>query len=323
MYSTMKTRIDQLTRGCVIALLGLIFLAAALPSVPASADGPNRVGLVVQFPDHVFTTCITFNESKISGYDVLARSGLELSIDASSSYGVAVCGINGVGCSFPAEDCFCQCQGAHCVYWSYWHLKNGQWEYSQLGASNYFVQDGDVEGWYWGEGELNMTANPPPVFTFDALCAPPTPTPTSTPTATPTSTPVPLQVDFSVDDSTIDEGECTYLRWKVQGAQALYLDGNPVGSSGTRKVCPTKSMSYRLQIVLAQGAQERLVSVDVRPATPTPTHTPTPTATWSWFHKATRTPTPTPQTAHPATPSTSGTVPTPTWTPSPTATPTP
>ncbi len=162
----------------VAALIGLLIWGID-PRV--GAQSPNRVGLVVQFGDgRTITRCVEFTEAEISGYDVLARSGLSVIASASSGIGTAICQIEGEGC--PAENCFCKCRGATCTYWSYWHLDGAAWRYSNLGASNYRVGNGQVEGWRWGN------ESPPPVIPFDQICAPPA---TSTPLL-PTATPTPL-----------------------------------------------------------------------------------------------------------------------------------
>jgi chemotaxis protein CheC len=50
--------------------------------------------------------------------------------------GATICRIDGEGCNFPTESCFCQCQGSPCIYWSYWRLTEGEWRYSNIGAGN-------------------------------------------------------------------------------------------------------------------------------------------------------------------------------------------
>ncbi len=201
---------------------GLVFLGGLLlvlglggPRVGASAPrarafqpatpGTHHAGLVIRYGDgHVETYCIAFDEPEITGVEVLERSGVPVIIDPTSSFGQAVCKIDGEGCNFPQEDCFCRCQqvGQNCEYWAYYHLRDGQWEYSGQGAGTYLVHDGDVEGWAWGSGSPGHGAEPP-LYTFEALCLPPTatwtptatptpsPTPTPTATATPTTTPLP------------------------------------------------------------------------------------------------------------------------------------
>jgi uncharacterized repeat protein (TIGR01451 family) len=126
----------------------------------ARAQGTNRAGLVVRFGDGSYITrCIPFSESEISGLDVLTRSGLTV-----VAAGWAICDIEGEsGCT--AEDCFCQCPGGGgpCIYWSYWHLGNGSWDYSGVGSGGYKVHNGDVEGWSWG-------SEAPPIVSFDEIC---------------------------------------------------------------------------------------------------------------------------------------------------------
>ena len=86
------------------AILVILFGAVAI-----RADGPNQVGLVVVHGDgDIVTRCIEFDEEKISGYDVLDRSGLDLNIEP-SGMGATVCRIDNEGCTFPQDPCFCQC----------------------------------------------------------------------------------------------------------------------------------------------------------------------------------------------------------------------
>ena len=132
----------------------------------------------------------------------LGINGLLGSLDPDLNYepymgmGAAICRIDNVGCSFPQDVCFCQCadlsDDSPCVYWSYWHLNDGQWVYSQVGAGAYKVQAGSVEGWLWGRG------NPPQVISLAAICAPATSTPAPTATATRTNTPPPTSETATV-----------------------------------------------------------------------------------------------------------------------------
>jgi len=155
------------------------------------AQGINRAGLVVQFGDgNVVTACVQFTSETVTGAELLRLSGLDVIMDPHSGFGEAICKISAGdfsdGCDFPLEDCFCQCRGADCKYWAYYHLEENAWAYSQLGASNWLVRDGDVEGWAWGPGSFGGGSSDvkPPVIPFDQICIPFTPTPTLTPTAT-------------------------------------------------------------------------------------------------------------------------------------------
>jgi len=145
----------------------LVVLAVPLlVSVPGQAQSPNHAGLVIHFPDgRVETACIGFVEDEITGLDLLNRSGLPVTLDYSSGLGAKVCRIAGTGCDFPGENCWCQCQGSPCIYWNYWQLRDGQWVYSPLGASDRRLGDGDVDGWVWGDGQ-----EPPPLLSVDEIC---------------------------------------------------------------------------------------------------------------------------------------------------------
>jgi hypothetical protein len=180
--------------------------------VGIEAQDANQAALVIRHDDQSFqTVCVEFLEPEISGLELLQRSGFDLDLDV-QGLGAAVCSIGQTGC--PADDCWCQCKGGtDCIYWSYWQSLSGHWQYAQGGASTYTVSDGDMQGWSWGPGAVNV-AFPPPNLSFETVCTSfeaedvtPTPTPTSLvfapadtpisetrqsqPTATITNTPLP------------------------------------------------------------------------------------------------------------------------------------
>lgn len=182
-------RFFRLRTGFWLILIVLAWLGAQR----SLAQSPNRAGLVVQHGDGtVRTACVTFEEPEISGAELLRRSGLDVVVAAEG--GLMVCAIGGEGCQYPAEPCFCRCQGqGPCTYWSYWHLdpRQGEWVYSSLGAGAYKVRNGDVDGWRWGSGTPGH-ASAPPVITFEEICGgsasvTSSPPPTSVPSPTPTS----------------------------------------------------------------------------------------------------------------------------------------
>lgn len=157
-----------MTAHRVIFLLGITGLVVALLLArPSGAADDNRVAVVVDFGDDVATRCVSFAEPEISGFEALQRSGLALEIDQQAG-GAAVCRVAEAGC--PADDCFCACRGGEaCVYWSYWHLNDGEWVYASVGAGQYQVSDGMVDGWVWGPGSVTE-AEPPPTVSFDEVC---------------------------------------------------------------------------------------------------------------------------------------------------------
>ncbi len=306
-------------RGLLFALL--LALACGL-GVNQTAARPlsHQAGLVVQFGDsQVQTYCVNFDTDSISGLQLLQNvSSLQVLYDATSTgMGAGVCKINNDGCSFPMEDCFCQCQGLACVYWSYWHLQpNNTWDYSPLGASSFVVTNGQVDGWRWGAGTAN-SAQPPPVITLNEICQPaPTATPTLTPTSIPTATPTPVptataapsatptltpvvQINFSAAPTTLAPGQCSSVAWKVVGPwTAIYYQEAIVTAEEQRQECPQQTQTLALRVDTESGVLTRSITLQVTgagvTATPTPAAPPTLSATPTRMAPAQTPPTSTP-----------------------------
>jgi hypothetical protein len=159
-------------RRAVLLLAGLL-----LAALPAAAQAPeHRAGLVVRFPDgSVQTRCVAFDEPSISGEQLLERSGFTATINPQGALGGALCSLNGQGCTYPAQDCFCRCTGPQCEYWAYYHWTDGEpdaggsWQYSTVGASSTQVKDGSLEGWSWGPGNFSSGTEPPKIA-FGEVC---------------------------------------------------------------------------------------------------------------------------------------------------------
>jgi hypothetical protein len=167
------------------------------------------------------------------------------------------------------------------------------------------VQNGDVEGWVWGEGNPGGGGAEPPEITFDEICVPSTDTPTST--ATPTNTPTPTETpspsptntpaatntptavptpkiqNFSASRTSIRVGESVQLSWDLEGAEAVYLHYNgveePVVAPGSKTVAPDGTIVYTLVARNGDSRAEMELTITVDPAAPvaTPTHTASPT----------------------------------------------
>jgi len=191
------------TRYLVLLLLTLTLFIASLVLGTVTLYAMNtaakthHAGIVVQYGNgKVINRCVDFTDDNFTGLDLLTQTDLDVVVDANNAMGVAVCKIGKDGCN-NGSPCFCQCQGEACIYWSYWQLQNGAWQYSSQGPSNTTIHNGDVDGWIWGAGTTS-SANPPTLMTFDQICttaADPTqtatdvpPTKTKEPTDTPTST---------------------------------------------------------------------------------------------------------------------------------------
>ncbi len=156
----------------VLVLVGAAWLAISARLAPdvLAEQGPNRAALVVRFSDGtVQQACVSFDTPAISGAELLARSGMQAVMDYNSGLGGAVCSVNGDGCAYPRQDCFCQCQGLRCEYWTSYHWTAGGWQYSQVGASSYQVTDGALEGWSWGQGDFS-SGEPPPQVAYTDVC---------------------------------------------------------------------------------------------------------------------------------------------------------
>ena len=192
----------------ITQLIILVGLAVALPALGrAQEQQPNRAGVVIRHGNgQVTTACVSFTEPEISGLTLLDRAGVSY-LAQSGGIGAAVCKLDGEGCEYPTEDCFCHCKGAECVYWIYHHLRDGKWSYSQAGAGASVIRPGDVDGWVWGAGNLQTGAQPPAI-SFGEVCpapsddqqtaatevAPASPPPTEAPPApTPPPTPRPTR----------------------------------------------------------------------------------------------------------------------------------
>lgn len=82
------------------------------------------------------------------------------------------------------------------------------------------------------------------------------------------------EITFSADRDTITEGECTTLHWEVTGLRegdTVHVDREQVKPSGQKKVCPTKSRRYELELRTDVGWFEGdFLDIEVVPPEPTP-----------------------------------------------------
>jgi hypothetical protein len=200
----------------------------------ASAQTENRAGLVIRYGDgRLSTFCIRFGEPSITGLDLFTRSG-QLPIVETGGLGAAVCAINGEGCAYPSQPCFCQCQGANCAYWNYFHWIDGAWRYSPLGAAARTITDGAIDGWSWGE---NLA---PPVYTLDQICAESPAAPISTMIAvTPIAAPTDAPVGYPSDTPTASLPTGTTEPVVQAPTDSLALPPAPTGAQAPTVVLPT------------------------------------------------------------------------------------
>lgn len=60
---------------------------------------------------------------------------------------------------------------------------------------------------------------------------------------------------FRADHTTIRAGECTTLRWDVEGIRAVYLDEQGKVGHGSAQVCPLKTQTFELKVVERDGRE--------------------------------------------------------------------
>jgi hypothetical protein len=167
------------SRGaCLVA--GLLLLASltwAACATPAVATESHQAGLLVVYPDgRQQKTCVTFDKPELTGEELLNLSGISYTADPLNPMGVKVCSIEGVGCSFPDQDCFCQCSApGSCTYWAYFSLQDQKWVYSPLGARAHVVQPGGIDAWVWLKTSSTDQAGAPqiPPMTLTDFCGTP------------------------------------------------------------------------------------------------------------------------------------------------------
>lgn len=158
-------------RRLIILMLSFAGMIGLLTLRVSAQDQAIRVGEVIKGPGgQTSTYCVSLTPDHANGLDALRATGLDINAQI-GALGAAVCRIDKTGCSYPAETCFCQCQGNQCDYWSYFYQdENKHWLYSSLGPSTRQLKMGDVEGWLWNEGKGLTPVGGLPELTFDAIC---------------------------------------------------------------------------------------------------------------------------------------------------------
>ncbi|NIS82229.1 MAG: hypothetical protein GTO14_18940 [Anaerolineales bacterium] len=74
---------------------------------------------------------------------------------------------------------------------------------------------------------------------------------------------LPIKINFNADSYAIDEGDCTTLRWEVENATDVFLDGKQVNALDAQHVCPTKTTTYTMLVTSPEGEKEALVTIEV------------------------------------------------------------
>jgi hypothetical protein len=99
--------------------------------------------------------------------------------------------------------------------------------------------------------------NPPP----SKASPPPPPPPPAQPGAP--SLPPNVAINFRADQTSLTAGQCTELRWDVEGVKSVTLDGGGVVGHDHKQVCPAATTTYTLHVVWNGGATDRMVTIAV------------------------------------------------------------
>jgi len=166
-----------------IALAVAVAVLAFAPARPVRADSGYAALLVLFGPEDYHTECIAL-PGNMTAFDLVRASTLSATIESPTNAADAICSIDGVGCVYPGEACFCQCNADACALWTEWYSDVNRWEIA-FDADERIIPNGAVEAWVWGDG---MTE--PPIVSFADICTGVVPddspeAPTATPPANP------------------------------------------------------------------------------------------------------------------------------------------
>jgi hypothetical protein len=159
----------------LLGIITLILLHGCTTEVDSEIT--SYAGLVVKYADgHQTSMCIPFQGDEITGEELLNLSEIPYISDVTNPMGSRICSIDGEGCDFPAEKCFCQCGNiGPCTYWAYFALtEGGEWVYSPVGANMRKIHQGDVDAWVWlSKASKDVESVNPilPTITFDEICS--------------------------------------------------------------------------------------------------------------------------------------------------------
>jgi serine/threonine protein kinase len=72
-------------------------------------------------------------------------------------------------------------------------------------------------------------------------------------------------IELRADHTELGPGECTTVRWDVEGVRAVFFEGNGVTGHGDQYVCPQGTTTYHLRVELTDGRQvERTLTIKIR-----------------------------------------------------------
>lgn len=122
-----------------------------------------------------------------------------------------------------------------------------------------------TSGTYRGEWQMRSDEGKPfGSILYVQIVVPGAAPPPSAPTDTPTPKPTPgVTIDFRADSTNLTAGDCTTLRWDVEHATLVRLDGVGVAGHDSKQVCPGSTTTYVLRVEHENGITEEKVTVNV------------------------------------------------------------
>ena len=85
-------------------------------------------------------------------------------------------------------------------------------------------------------------------------------------TAIPSATVLPsTYMNFRADRQYLSKGECTTLRWDVEGVKEIYLNGDGRVGHGFQEVCPNQTTTHNLRVVQQNGFTDLRVTITILP----------------------------------------------------------
>ncbi len=97
-------------------------------------------------------------------------------------------------------------------------------------------------------------AGDPPTPAPEVPSGPPPPPPPDQPPPPPP--PSGATVNFVANPTSITQGQCSTLRWDVEGVREIYFEGVGVTGHEQRQQCPTQTTTYTLRVVFADGSTQ-------------------------------------------------------------------
>jgi hypothetical protein len=162
-------------RGLALAAaLSLVVSGCTAAATPEASQGGRAALIIVGQDGSTRQTCVTLPAGQSSGRALLELSSLPVTLDDRNAMGALVCAIDGLGCDYPAEPCFCQCeQLGTCTYWAYFvRTPPGEWTYSVQGVSTQPVRPGELHAWVWLDASRTGTEalGRLPDASFETVC---------------------------------------------------------------------------------------------------------------------------------------------------------